>query len=555
MLRERQAQELSALLKGETFEWSILILDKEGQDVISPLFVMTDLMEVGVVQCLKMEDVRERNPETRAIYFVKASEENVDRIVEDAKMDLYSRVEVLFTGIVSTSLLRDMSIRLASIKEANRVVKVFDAISTHSCLHENMYTLGIEKSYAQTVRMTESLGVSPVALAQAEMAEHADAPGDDTGEASPEGESENAGEQEEYVEKAKMALLSIFKGMPAPAVYHNHKLSQRIAAGFLERLAEIADLQGGRASSRLRKAKRPLLIILDRSEDLVGPMYHTNSYGAMINEIFDFKLNKLVIHDAVKKAGESTGEAAYNLNRYDEFYNENINEPFTSVVDKVNEDLLAYKEMSSSTAINMNSGNEEMMKSLVKLPDLVGKNKLLYNHMNIVLNAIEAIKSKHLDELFSIEEGKSLDLAEVEEAVGKIDETELTRLCVIVQNRFSRQYPDVYKMAEGRVKNSPVLKYVEENTVKHGMRSKIINNLKKMIGVGKDGVLRRIEEVYTKRAEEYSSVNVFILGGGTYEEYRAVVEYGKAQGVEVSYGSTEIFSAPEFISQIKSIAE
>lgn len=545
MLREKQAQEMSNLLKGESFEWSILILDKEGQDIISPLFIMTDLMEIGVVQCLRMEDPREPNLETRAVYFVKETEQNVNRIIEDIKENLYSRIEVLFTGIVSTPLLKDLAIKLSSIKEANKITRIIDVISMPSMLHDNIYTLNVNNSFVITEKLAASLNIYRNTQNQTEMIEYT-TQNRIIEESIPVLDEET----EEYFKKITLSLLSIFKHMPLPAVYYNNEITQRIAHDLLERVSEIEELQEKKSQHRMKKLKKPLVILLTRTEDLIGPMYHTNSYGAMLNEIFDFSLNKLVIHNGINQSEET-----YNLNRYDTFYNTHINEPFTAVVDKVNEDLLAYKELSSSTSINMTSGNEDMIKTLIKLPDLVGKNRLLYNHLNIVLNAIEVIKSKHLDELFSIEEGTSLDMAEVEEIISKLEKNELIRLCAVASTKFSRQYAEMLKIAEKQLKSSAVVEYIEKNTVKHGIRSKFINNLKKMIGVGRDGIIRLIESVYNRRTEDYSSINVFILGGGTYDEYKAVMEYGKSQRIEITYGSTEILSAHNLISQIEEVLE
>ncbi|KAI5191847.1 sec1 family domain-containing protein 1 [Nematocida minor] len=556
MLREIQAQELSVLLKGESFEWSILILDKDGQDIISPLFIMTDLMEMGIVQCLRMEDSREANLETRAIYFVKETEQNVARIIEDVRCNMYSRIEILFTGIVSTKFLRDLSLKLAAIKEANRVVKVVDTISTHSMLHDNIYTLNMENSFVQTARLGSYFAQTQTTQAETEIVEHTASTGNEAGsESAEEMEQEHSG----YFEKIVLSLLSIFKNTNDPVIYHNHPISRKISTDFLDRLSEIREVQERKSPQKHKKQKRPLLIILNRNEDLVGPMYHTNSYGAMLNEIFEFNLNKLVIENPINSKTEDDkkkeGPEIYNLNRHDTFYNANINQPFTTVVDKVNEDLLAYKELSNSASINMSSGNDEMIKSLIKLPDLVGKNRLLYNHLNIVLNAIEVIKNKHLDELFSIEDSSAIDVPEVEEIIGKIDRNELIRLCAIISAKFSKQYAELSKTIDKTLQNKAVLNYIERNTVKHGMKSKIINNLKRMIGVGKDGIVRRIEEVYNKREEDYSSINVLLLGGGTYDEYKAVMDYGKSQNIKITYGSTEILSANNLIAQIEEIAQ
>ncbi|KAI5126323.1 sec1 family domain-containing protein 1 [Nematocida parisii] len=556
MLRERQAQELSGLLKGESFEWSVLILDKDGQDVISPLFIMTDLMEMGIVQCLKMEDIREQNLETRAVYLIKETEENISRILEDVKMQLYSKIEILFTGIISTSLLKDLAFKAAALKEASRIVRITDAITNISLLHESIYTMNMTKSFVETVQLAQKyITTGKDSCAERAMEEHYRALSnnsiDDSLTLSKE---EVMNEHGEYFDKIVMGLSSVFKNGLAPAVFYNHPIAKKVSSELLDRLSDISEVMEKQRPNKPKKMKRPLLVILTRGEDLVTPLYHTNTYGAMLNEIFDFSLNKLVIHNPISKPQEKKEKETYNLNRYDTFYNDNIHEPFTTVVDRVNEDLQAYKELSQSASINMATGNDDMVRSLIQLPDLLGKNRLLYNHMNIVLNAIKIIQQKHLDELFAVEDGNALDMPEVEEIINKVELNDLIRLCAVVFSKFNKHYAEVSALAGKRIKNSKVLKYIENNTVQHSTRKKILHNIKKMIGVQKDGIIKRVDEVWSGKTEDFSSLNIFILGGGTYDEYTAVLEYGKAHKIEVTYGSTEIFSASSFMAQIDEIA-
>lgn len=554
MLREEQAQELSALFRGESFEWSVLILDREGQDIVSPLFIMSDLMEMGVVQCLRMEDARERNLETRAVYFVRETKENIEKIIEDIRDKKYSRIEIVFTGIVSRDLLKELSIKVSKMQESRKIVKITDSIASYSMIHENFYTFNMKRSlkiteefekYFKNKNTQKVLGETEMVLQSRNTKEMRE-------DEMPEEEKEK---YEGFVERVVMGLVSVFKNEGEMVVYTNHPVSERVGGEFLERISEIKKAQEKNYPNRKRKTKKSLLVILHRKEDLVSPVYHTNTYGSILNEIFDFNLNKLVITDQIKKDQIKKETEIFNLNRYDSFFNKNINEPFPTVVDRVNEELLAYKELTNVSSINMNSGNDEMIRSLVQLPDMVGQNRLLYNHLNIVLNAIEVIKKAHLDELFAIEEGNTLDIPEVEEIIGKIDKTEIIRLSVVIFNKFTKQYPELSKIIDKSVPNKEVFNYIDKNTVKHGIRSKILNNLKRMIGVERSGIIRRVEEVFNRREEEYSSVNVFILGGGTYDEYRIMAEYGETQNIKVSYGSTEILSPSSLISQIEEIVK
>ncbi|KAI5135905.1 sec1 family domain-containing protein 1 [Nematocida ausubeli] len=547
MLRERQVQGLTALLQGDSFEWSALVLDKEGQDIISPLFVMSDLMEMGIVQCLKMEDKRVELPGIRVVYFVEATEQNTGSILQDIEDDLYERIEIIFTGIISTSLLKDFSLKVAALKQANRITRITDAITTISLLHEDIYSLNMDKSYVRTTRISQEL-LKDQAVVERPMEEHNQALAKEKKPSA----DDSAENDSLYYEHIVMGLCSVFKDTEIPAIYYNDPVAQRVSTELVDKLSDISEVHQRQTASKTKRRKKPLLIVLSRDEDLVGPMYHTNLYGSVLNEVFEFSMNKLVISDPINKQ-DLIDNASYNLNKHDSFYNKNINEPFLSVLDIVNGELQNYKDSSHTASINMSSDNDKMIRSLVKLPGLLNNNKLLYNHMNIVLNAIKVIQKKHLDELFLIEEGNALDLPEIEEIIDKIDRNDVIRLNIVVFSKFSRQFNEVSKLSEKHLKNDKIVNYVKNRTVQQSTKGKILHNLKKMIGVQKDGIIRRVHEVFSRQTEEYSSVNVFIIGGGTYDEYKSVLDFGRANKIDVTYGSTEILSAYELMAQIEEI--
>ena len=47
-LREKQRDNLSKMLKNIDSLWKILILDRVGQEIVSPIFRKSDLRELGV---------------------------------------------------------------------------------------------------------------------------------------------------------------------------------------------------------------------------------------------------------------------------------------------------------------------------------------------------------------------------------------------------------------------------------------------------------------------------------------------------------------------------
>ncbi|CAL1268752.1 unnamed protein product [Larinioides sclopetarius] len=89
VLREKQINALKRMLnfnvnisKTSVAEpvWKVLVYDRYGQDIISPLLSVKDLREMGVTLHLLLHSDREPIPDVPVIYFVMPNEENISRI-------------------------------------------------------------------------------------------------------------------------------------------------------------------------------------------------------------------------------------------------------------------------------------------------------------------------------------------------------------------------------------------------------------------------------------------------------------------------------------------
>eukprot|EP00128_Syssomonas_multiformis_P011689 Colp12_sorted_trinity150504_noHs@11408 len=95
-LRESQANALRRVVnlgepvkKGSEPVWKVLIYDRAGQDIISPLLRVSELRELGITLYLLLHSDRDPIPDVPAVYFVLPTPENVKRICQDCKNRLY----------------------------------------------------------------------------------------------------------------------------------------------------------------------------------------------------------------------------------------------------------------------------------------------------------------------------------------------------------------------------------------------------------------------------------------------------------------------------------
>lgn len=106
--------------------WKVLIYDRIGQDIISPIISVKELRELGITLfvyvycflsefgcnylfCSQLHSDRDPIPEVPAIYFCAASEENLGRISQDFHKAVYDIYHLNFISPISRQKLEDLA--------------------------------------------------------------------------------------------------------------------------------------------------------------------------------------------------------------------------------------------------------------------------------------------------------------------------------------------------------------------------------------------------------------------------------------------------------------
>lgn len=74
--------------------WKVLVYDRHGQDILSPLFTVAELRALGVTLYLQLASEREPIPDTTVVYFVLPTPENVSRICKDLEEQVYDKFQL-----------------------------------------------------------------------------------------------------------------------------------------------------------------------------------------------------------------------------------------------------------------------------------------------------------------------------------------------------------------------------------------------------------------------------------------------------------------------------
>ena len=172
---------------------------------------------------------------------------------------------------------------------------------------------------------------------------------------------------------------------------------------------------------------RPLLLVVDRRIDLAGPLKHSASYNALIDEILGINSNQIQI----------PGGKSFDIDRRDWFWRENSTKSFPKVAEAVEIALKTYKTeydrvlqttpgmtedlmksagettsangaSANSTTSNSASSNsltpEQLKIAINVLPELTERKRLIDTHLQISTALLDSIKTRDLGTLFNIEQ-------------------------------------------------------------------------------------------------------------------------------------------------------
>ncbi|KPP80080.1 sec1 family domain-containing protein 1-like, partial [Scleropages formosus] len=568
------------------FIHQVLIYDRFGQDIISPLLAVKELRDMGITLHLLLHSDRDPIPDVPAIYFVMPTEENVDRICQDLRNQLYESYYLNFISAISRSKLEDVASAALAANAVNQVTKVFDQYLNFITLEDDMFVL-----CNQNTELISYHAINRPDIMDTDM--------------------------EAIMDTIVDSLFCFFK--------LDKKLRENL------RDARNSLFTGDTVGAGQFSFQRPLFVLVDRNLDLATPLHHTWTYQALIHDVLDFHLNRVTIEESV---GPETGarpkkknKKNYDLTAADKFWQKHKGSPFPEVAESVQQELDTYRaqedevkrlksimglEGEDEGAISMLSDNTAKLTSAVSsLPELLEKKRLIDLHTNVATAVLDHIKTRKLDVYFEYEEklmSKStldkslLDMISDPDAGTPEDKMRLFLIYYITSQQppseldleqykkalmdagcdlsplnYIKQWKAFTKMAAAPANygNSGVkpmgLFSMVMNTGSHfvmeGVKNlvlkqhnlpvtRILDNLMEMkSNLETDDyryfdpkMLRGSESSIPRNKNPFQEAIVFVVGGGNYIEYQNLVDYTKAkQGKRVLYGCSELFNAAQFM--------
>ncbi|XP_077421344.1 sec1 family domain-containing protein 1 [Vanacampus margaritifer] len=599
--------------------WKVLIYDRFGQDIISPLLSVKELRDMGITLHLLLHSDRDPIPDVPAIYFVMPSEENIDRMCQDLRNQMYESYYLNFISAISRSKLEDIAGAALAANAVSHVTKVYDQYLNFITLEDDMFIL---------CHQNKEL-----------ISYHAINRGDvqDT-------------DMEAIMDTIVDSLFCFFVTLGAVPIIRcpRGNAAEMVAVKLDKKLREnLRDARnslftGDNMAAGQFSFQRPLFVLADRNMDMATPLHHTWTYQALIHDVMDFHLNRVLLEEGAGSEASPAGarpkkksRRTYDLTAADKFWQRHKGSPFPEVAESVQEALDAYRtqedevkrlksimglEGEDEGAISMLSDNTAKLTSAVSsLPELLEKKRLIDLHTNVATAVLDHIKSRKLDVYFEYEEklmSKStldksiLDIISDPDAGTPEDKMRLFLIfyitaqqppsesdleqyqtalrdagCDLSPLNYIKQWKAFTKMAAtpanygnsgvkpmglfSRVMNSGsqlVMEGVKNLVLKqHNLPvTRILDNLMEMKSHAETDdyryfdpkMLRGSESSIPRNKNPFQEAVVFVVGGGNYIEYQNLVDYTKSKaGKKMIYGCSELFNATQFIKQLSQLGQ
>jgi hypothetical protein len=380
--------------------WKVLIYDKFGSDIISPLLSVRELRDLGVTLHLQVDAGREQISDAVAVYFVMPTTANVARICQDCRAQLYDKYYLNFVTAIPRPLLEEVAKASLEADCVSQIGRVYDQYLNFISLEDDFFVL-----------RNQMLGeVSYYALNR------------------PDASDEDI---QRTCDSIVDCLFSVFvtSGTVPIVQCPRGNAAEMVARALDKKLRDnVRDprnsmFTGDSTAIAQLSFSRPLLVILDRNVDLATPLHHTWTYQALVHDLLNLDLNRVTLSTADDEPPpsptSSPQQRTYDLLHSDRFWEQHRGSPFPAMADAVQAEVDGYKtseeemkSLKSAMGVDDESEDSDLLtdktsklgSAIKSLPELMEKKKSIDMHTNIATALLEQIKERKLDVFFEMED-------------------------------------------------------------------------------------------------------------------------------------------------------
>lgn len=356
-LKKSQKENLSRVFEElKDLPQKILVVDKTTINIISLLFLKSNLYEHQIFDTIKITDInnithgkKDFNP----IYILSPLEENFKQLVTQIEQHVFKKLHIYFVNSISNEWV-ELLAKADVTKDS--IVLIREIYLSFEILDSKLFTLP-----------TGNVKYKGIIIKSAQKSK----------------------DEKKLLKKSEESQYSFFQALrEIPTIYYKKK------SIFCKKLAERLGIKLERDYSsnhtEFHSNKTSYLMIVDRSEDAASPLLHTWSYQSMIHEMLELDRN-------VVQQNLDSSEKILLEDSFDQFYKDNKLSNFGEFADSQSKHLiksgLNRKNMSKTQTI------QDLQNALDQLPEIQKESIMIQKHSKIINKIISETKNKNLYEV------------------------------------------------------------------------------------------------------------------------------------------------------------
>ncbi|OIR57997.1 MAG: SNARE binding protein Sly1 [Amphiamblys sp. WSBS2006] len=530
MLRERQKKRIRRILKlpGNEY-WKILVFDEAGQRILAPLFTVRDLRLLGVTVHAMLHSAREQVADVPGVYIVLPTEENIRRIVQDIKREVYGAFHVFFIEEIDAeklSFFAEECVRQAVCYE--QIEQVCDGFVGFVALEESVFSLGRPGMF-QTFHSAAST-------------------------------EREIGAAAESICEGLASVLSVLSAKNVSIRFARDTPAELVARKLEARLQRLVVEEPA--------ALNVHVCVLDRAFDIATPLRHVAEYNALVHDLFGVQNN-------VVRYSRENKMQSFDIEEDDWLWRGHSKAPFSETVEEIGRQFSSYREEELKTTGTEGGLEGKMTEAVERLPQLLEKKRVISGHLKLSESVIAEMERRKMDCFLSLEqrlgECSEEEVLKVlrEESYAEGDRVRLAVLYVLCKGSTEKAslVGDVFRGRSG------VFRYVGRLLSLSGLQPgerEAAGFLRSFVSSVKTFLPEKSTLPLTKKVVQYGQqmgsdelatlgsyrarpdiLVVFVVGGTTYSEWNNLHRELSKTCRNLILGSTEMLSAESFLDTLE----
>eukprot|EP00052_Salpingoeca_macrocollata_P011810 m.91195 g.91195 ORF g.91195 m.91195 type:complete len:558 (-) comp18207_c0_seq2:51-1724(-) len=524
----------------------VLLLDQDTTSIVSMVYAQSEVLQKEVYLIERIDNRgRETMHHLKAVCFVRPVPESIEALIAELRQPKYGQYDIYFSNVVRSSLLE----RLAEADEHEVVREVQEFFADYLAFQQHLFTFNL----------TGVLGDVPSVWSRP---------------------------IQERTKQGLMSVLLALKKRPAIRFQRTSEICETMA----RELSDVMRTEAALFDFRQPQDVPPLMLILDRRDDPVTPLLNQWTYQAMVHELLGIHNNRVDL-SKVPNISKELKEIVLNAEQ-DDFYRNNMYLNFGEIGQSIR---TLVDEFQKKTKSHENIESIADMKNFVEnYPQFRAMSGTVSKHVSVVGELSRLVDAHNLLDVSEAEQELACQAnhSEVVQkmrqllADQKVRDIDRLRLVMLYALRYERQDSTIDEFIEtlnrsgvDGIRIIPMLrKYAGAGTQ---YRSSDLFGTKGAAGFLKRmaGGLKGVENIYTQHvpllqttleqlakgklkdtafpfvdsgfADKPQDVLVFICGGVTYEESKAVAQFNDANpSMRVTLGGTAIHNFKSFCKEI-----